>query len=72
MFQVTDGLSELKDVDRESVYEAGKELANAAVKVLAHGCTVPDREVCRSLLVVTHWPSLFLCGSLRCCYDIRC
>lgn len=45
-FQVTDGLSDLKDVDRVSVYEAGKELANAAVKVLAQGLTMPDREVC--------------------------
>lgn len=46
LIQVTDGLSELKDVDRASVYEAGKELANAAVKVLTHGLTMPDREVC--------------------------
>eukprot|EP00752_Nemacystus_decipiens_P003774 g3475.t1 len=42
---VTEGLSELKDVDRASVYEAGKDLANAAVKVLALGLTLPFREV---------------------------
>ncbi|CBJ28789.1 conserved unknown protein [Ectocarpus siliculosus] len=42
---VTDDLAELKDVDRGSVYEAGQELASAAVRVLAHGLTMPDREV---------------------------
>eukprot|EP00903_Cladosiphon_okamuranus_P017674 g16275.t1 len=42
---VTDGLSELKDVDRASVYEAGKDLAGAAVSVLAQGLTLPYREV---------------------------
>lgn len=42
---MTDGLSELKDVDRVSVYEAGKELAGAAVRVLARGLAMPDREV---------------------------
>lgn len=44
-WQVTDDLAELKDVDRGSVYEAGQELASAAVRVLAHGLTMPDREV---------------------------
>lgn len=44
-WQVTDDLAELKEVDRGSVYEAGQELANAAVRVLAQGLTMPDREV---------------------------
>lgn len=43
--QVTDGLLELKNVDRASVYEAGKDLAGAAVRVLARGLTLPYREV---------------------------
>lgn len=53
--KVTDGLSELKDVDRASVYEAGKDLAGAAVKVLARGLTLPYREVgagCRRCLLL--------------------
>lgn len=45
LVKVTDGLSELKDVDRVSVYEAGKDLAGAAVNVLARGLTLPYREV---------------------------
>lgn len=45
LVKVTDGLSELKDVDRASVYEAGKDLAGAAVKILARGLTLPYREV---------------------------
>lgn len=44
-WQVTDDLAELKEVDRGSVYEAGQELASAAVRVLAHGLTMRDREV---------------------------
>lgn len=43
--KVTDGLSELKDVDRASVYDAGKDLAGAAVNVLARGLTLPYHEV---------------------------
>ena len=53
--QVTDGLVELKDVDRASVYEAGKDLADAAVKVLAQGFTLPYREVGATAFVVYSW-----------------
>ncbi|CAM9970461.1 unnamed protein product [Scytosiphon promiscuus] len=42
---VTDGLAELKDVDRASVHEAGKDLAAAAVRVLSQGLAMADREV---------------------------
>lgn len=52
LVKVTDGLSELKEVDRASVYEAGKDLAGAAVKVLAQGLTLPYREVSADAFVV--------------------
>lgn len=45
MRQVVDRLDELPEVNREQVEEAGKELADAAVKVLAQGLRLPNQEV---------------------------
>lgn len=45
IFQVVDRLDELPEVNREQVEGAGKELADAAVKVLAQGLKMRNREV---------------------------
>lgn len=58
--KVTDGLAELKDVDRASVYEAGKDLASAAISVLARGLTLPYREVWVLLPSLSSSPPLLL------------
>lgn len=45
ILQVVDRLDELPEVNREQVEGAGKELADAAVKVLAQGLKMRNREV---------------------------
>ena len=42
---MVDGLDKLPETNREQVEGAGKELADAAVKVLAQGLKIQNREV---------------------------
>ena len=50
---MVDGLDKLPETNREQVEGAGKELADAAVKVLAQGLKIQNREVLM-LSVVWH------------------
>lgn len=49
---MVDRLDELPEVNREQVEGAGKELAGAAVKVLAQGLKMQNREVLLLLMLL--------------------